>query len=316
MDGWFDRPFHSDAFFNYLEKKNLLSELYQTGTDLGSLHLWLSKAYEVDPRDPSDAIKNYYPLPDRVLTSILSFVELHSQGGSFDRNLPIIMLANRAFNVDDTVGGMRYFKKLDLETLPRSYGRYEYLEQTFFLNQMKALSVNLAVNGKNKEVIQLTEQVNRDHQKVYSYIAMADKAYKKDTSVMTFVYLDSAFSISKKIDFNAAPLDSRFDLVYVLSGIGGKEMNARASEIMRDFSLNAKVGGLMIMAWGVAREGNYYRAASSMPSTFTEDDDLFCRSLILWEECKKRETSISANNWKSMDNFFMFNFEYTFFMPN
>jgi len=316
MDGWFDRPFHSDAFFNYLEKKNLLSELYQTGTDLGSLHLWLSKAYEVDPRDPSDAIKNYYPLPDRVLTSILSFVEMHPQGGSFDRNLPIIMLANRAFNVGDTVGGMRYFKKLDLETLPRSYGRYEYLEQTFFLNQVKALSVNLAINGKNKEAIQLTEQVNRDHQKVYNYIAMADKVYKKDTSAMTFIYLDSAFSIGNRIDFTTAPLDSRFNLVYVLSGIGGKEMNAKSLEIMRDFNLNAKVGGLMIMAWGVAREGNYYRAASSIPSTFTEDEDLFCRGLILWEECKKRETNLSANNWKSMDNFFMWDLEYIFYMPN
>ena len=316
MDGWFDRPFHSDAFFNYLERNNLLSELFQTDTDLESLHLWLSKAYEVDPRDPSDAIKNYYPLPDRVLTSIVSFVESHLQGADFDNNLPVIMLANRAFNTSDTVSGMRYFKKLDLESLPRSYGRYEYLEQTFFFNQIKQLSVNLATVGKHSEAIKLTEKVSKNHQRIYNYIAMADKVYKRDTSAMTFMYLDSTLSLGRKIDFNATPLDSRFDLVYVLSGIGGTEMNAKALEIMRDFTLNAKVDGLMIMAWGVAREGNYYRAASSMPSTFTEGDDLECRALILWEECKKIETKISAKNWKSMDNFFMWDIEYIFYMPN
>lgn len=226
------------------------------------------------------------------------------------------ILANRAFNAKDSIQGLSYFKKLDLASLPRSYGRYEYLEQTFFLNQIKNLSVNLAMVGKHQEAMELTERVTKDFQRVYNYIFMADNVYKKDTSAMTFVYLDSAYSISSKIDFTSSPLDSRFNLVYVLSGIGGKLMNAQALEIMRDFNLNEKDDGTLLMIWGVAREGNYYRASTSIPSTFTEDNDLFSRALILWEECKKKESKTSATDLQSMDNFFMWRLEYIFFQPN
>lgn len=318
MDGWFDRPYHSDVFYNYLEKKNLLSDVYQSGVDLESLHLWLSKAFEVFPFDPSDATKNYYPLPDQTIASVVNFVEKHPQGGNFDKNLPLIILANRAFKAGDSVSGNNYFKRIDLETLPRSYARYEYLEQTFFLNQIKYLSTNLALIGKHSEAINVAERIERGIQKIYSYIHMADNVYKNDTSSMTFTYLDSAFSVYKKIDYTVVPdpLDSRFTLINVLSGIGGQEMNSTALEVIRDFNVNAKVGGMMMMIWGVAREGNYFRAVASVPSTFTEDDELFSRNIILWEECRKKETEVSANDWKAMDRFFLWNFDYIYYTPN
>jgi hypothetical protein len=280
------------------------------------LHLWLSKAFEVDPRLGSDPIRNYLELPDSVILSVVTFVEVHPQGQDFDKNLPLIILANRAFVRGDSVSGLGYFRKLDQAIIQRSYGRYEYLEQTFFLNQMKELGVHLAVHGKHQEAVALTERIRSDFQKVYSYIFMAEGVYRQDTSAMAFVYLDSAYSINRKIDFTISPLDNRFNLAYVMAGIGGKEMNSQALDIIRDFSLNAKTGGCMLMTWGVAKEGNYYRAATSIPTTFTEDDDLFTRNLILWEECKRRESKASATAWKAMDKEFIWFFEYIFYQPN
>ncbi len=316
MDGWFSRPYHSDAFFVYLKEKDLLNELYQTASDIESIHLWLSKAFEVHPFLNSGAYRKDYPLSDKVLTDILLFVEAHPQGKNFDKNLPTIILANRFLESGDSVNGLKYFRQLDQVTLQRSSNRYEYIETTFFLNQLKDLSVNLALHGRHKEAMGLAERMKEDYQKVYSYISMAENAYRKDTSAMTFVYLDSVFSINKRIDFNASPLDNRFNLVHVLSSIGGEQVNSKALEILRDFTQNAKTGGHFEMIWGVAREGNYYKAMSSIPSTFTESQDLNCRNLILWEECKKSESQTSAREWKSMDQFYTWEQVYVFYQNN
>ena len=316
MDGWFSRPYHSDAFFAYLKTRDLLSELYKTESDLESLHLWISKAYEQHTFINSITYRNDYPLPDQVLTDILSFASAHPQGKNFDKNLPLIILANRFLERGDSVNGLKYFRQLDQAIIQRSYNRYEYIETTFFMNQIKDLCVNLALLGKHKEATVLAERMEKDYQRVYSYIFMAEKMYRMDTSAKSFVYLDSALSISRKIDFNMSPLDSRFNLVHVLASIGGQEINSKALEIVRDFTQNARTFGMFSMIWGVAREGNYYRAMTSIPSTFTESNEVGCRNLILWEACKKREDMNSAKEWKSMDKNYTFDFEYIFYQPN
>ncbi len=319
MDGWFDRPFHSNLFYNYLKDNNLLAELYQTQQDLEMIHLWLSKAFEKSPRAELD-YHDYDALPDQTLVSILDFVASHPQGSQFDTNLPVIVLANRALEYGHADIGLSYFNKLDLEHIQRSYDRYEYLEKTFFLNQMKDLSVNLALAGYADEAIVLAEHMKEQTQRVFSYIAMADHVYKRNASPMVFTYLDSVVSINKRIDFNTIPdwLDNRFLLVTVLSGIGGRGMNAKALEIMRDFSLNDRIFGTFLMIWGVTKEGNYYRALSAIPPSFTEELDLLCRFAILWEECKKRESATSASEWKAMDEFFLrgTGTDYIFYQPN
>ena len=316
MDGWFDRPFHSDVFFNYLKDNKLLTELYKTQQDLELLHLWLSKAFEESPRADLD-YKDYEPLPDQTLISILDFVASHPQGNQFDSNLPILILGNRAFDEGNAEKGLSYFRQLDLENIQRSYDRYEYIEKTFFLNQMKDLSVSLALGGNHKEAVQLAEAMKEKTQRVFSYISMAEKVYSQDTSIVAFSYLDSVMSINKTIDFNNLNIrDNRFDLVEVLSRIGGRAMNEKAMEIMRDFSLNERNFGTILMIWGVAKEGNYHRALTSIPTTFTEEQDLICRDIILYEESKKRESQSSVNTWSAMDKFYAKRFEYIFYQPN
>ena len=325
MDGWFVRPFHGDVFFNYLNRKNLLSKVYRTGSDLEMLHLWISKSTELNPPNNRGAygqlspVKfnyfNYYTLPDSVISTVLKFVERHPQGSGFDKNLLNIILANR-FLEKDSVKGLQYFAQLDQHNIQRSIDRYEYLEKTFFLNQLKTLGVNLAVLGHHQDAINVTELIAVDYQKIFSYMDMAKQVYRKDTSAMTFVYLDSAFSLNKRIDYNSAIVNGQFNLVFVLAGIGGRDINARAHEIMRNFSLDAKRAGAMLMLWGSAEEGNYYRAITSITSTFTEREELFARSLILLEECKRTEREESAQHWRVMDEYYISDREYIYYMNN
>lgn len=314
MDGWFARPYHSDAFFSYLKENNLFTELYKTGADLEFIHLWLAKANEVHPFPNSFPYRNDYPLPARVIIDVLELVAAHPEGTNFDKNLPRLILSNQFLSQGDTTRGLQYFRALDQSTIRRSYNRYEYIETTFFLNQMKDLSVNLALNGKHQEAVELAEQVPSDEHKLYFYVFMADYVYRKDTSAQSFAYLDSALSITRRIDFNTARLeDARFPLIRVLSSIGGQQVNSMVTNILRDFSGNDKTDGIFFMIWGMAREGNYYRAMTSIAPTFTESEELISRLIILYEVCDKIKTTqpewIAMNKWNNWE-------EYVYFQPN
>lgn len=325
MDGWYVRPFHGDVFFNYLQRKDLLSTIYRTQSDLEMLHLWIVKANELYPPNNRGAYGeftpvrinyyNYYVLPDSVLTNVLSFVDDHPQGSGFDKNLLNLILANR-WLAKDSVRGLRYFRALDRENMQRSIDRYEYIETTFFLNQLKELSVNLAVTGYHQEAIDVAELITVDYQRIFSYMDMAKQVYRNDTSAMAFIYLDSAFSLNKRIDYNNALVDGRFNLVFVLAGIGGRDINLRAAEIMRNFSIDEKRAGAVLTMWGSAEEGNYFKAITSITSTFTEREELFGRSLILLEECKRTENEASAKHWRAMDEYYLSDREYIYYLIN
>lgn len=312
MDGWFTRPFQGDAFFKYLTKKQLLSKLYRTGSDLEMLHLWIAKCKELNtPRGTLGEMApisfdylNYPVLSDTIFASILNFVEQHPAGSAFDKNLPRIILANLLFEKGDTIRALSEFRKLDVKNIQRSINRYEYLEKIYFQNQLRDLSMNLAFTNHPQEAIAMAELFENAFEKVFSYIGMARSVYKKDTSAMTFVYLDSAFSLYKRIDYNNVPADSRFDLLFLLAEIGGRDMNARANEMIRSFTLDVKRNGALLMVWGSAVEGNYYKAKTYISPAFTEREELTGRQTILLEACKRKERDLPDSPWSAMDEYY------------
>jgi len=316
MDGWFCRPYHSDAFFSYMKRNNLLPELYQTANDLQSLHLWIAKAHEVHPFQNSGRYRNDYPLPDQTLEDLLKFVNDHKEGKGFDKNLPALILVNRFLEKGDTVRGRQYLKEMDLASIQRSRDRYEYIEKTYFINQMKTLGVNLALAGWHQEAVEFTELTKENYRRIYIYLAMAESMYRKDTSDFAMVYLDSTYSLYQQIDFSTTFLDARFNMVATLASIGGEQLNARALEILRDFNANARTGGTFQMIYGMSREGNFHRALTSIPAAFTEAQELGSRALILWQECKRKESSTTSRDWKAMDSYFTWFDDYIFFQPN
>ena len=316
MGGWFCRPYHSDAFFAYMKRHNLLPELYQTEDNLQMLHLWIARAHEVHPFLNSGSYRNDYPLPDQTLEDLLAFVKDHPEGKGFDRNLPTLILVNRFLEADDTLRGRKYLQEMDPSSVQRSRDRYEYIEKTFFINQMKTLGVNLAQAGWHQEAIAFTELTRENFRRIYIYLAMAEATYRKDTSDYSMVYLDSTYSLYKQIDFSTTSLDVRFNLVSTLASIGGEQLNARALEVLRDFNANARTGGTFQMIYGISSEGNFYRALTSIPASFTESQELDARGLILWQACKRKESAASSQDWKAMDTYFMWFDNYIFFQPN
>ncbi len=229
-DGWFSWTFHTDYFFNFLARRNLLKSVYKDGRDLQQLHYWVAKAFEWKTYTSPEDYSNTYVLPDTVLKNILSFVDQHPEGAAFDRNLINLVLANRAFERGDTVEGLKYYHDLDLKNIIRSSDRYEYLEKIFFLNMVKDLGVNLAVIGKTSDAFQLVSVFPTDETRLICYVNMTDKVYNQNASPSAFVFLDSIYSSAGRIDYTNLKLeiDCRADQIRVLSKIGSRAFNKDA----------------------------------------------------------------------------------------
>jgi hypothetical protein len=317
-DGWFSWTYHTDYFFNYLRKNGLLSSMYKTGADLQLLHFWIAKAYEWKTDISINSYSNTYPLPDEVLKNILTFVDQHSEGKEFDRNLLYLLLSNHAFEKGDTINGIKYYQDLDLQTIQRSSDRYEYLEKIFFLNMMKDLCVNLAAIGKTDDAIAMAEKFSLDEYRIFGYMQMASKVYSQNANPLAFVFLDSVYAKAAKIDFTSLnpELDSRYGQIKILSQIGSRAINNNADEILRDIPEAGKFDGVVARVTGIAGEGNYYRALTSIPKTLTESQDLECRTMILLQDCRAKESLDGNTKWKAFDNYLDWTKIFVDYIPN
>ena len=316
-DGWYAWTFHGTYFFDYLRKKNLLPVFYKTGADLQQLHLWIAKAFEVKVDVAPEAYSKAYYLPDSTLQQVLSFVDQHPEGKAFDRNLPYLVLANRAFERGDSTLGLKYTSLVDLQTIRSSKEKYEYIEQVFMLNQMKQMAEHLALIGDMEKAIRFAELFEEDHEKVLAYLHVAEKLYRQGADPKSFVYLDSAYANIARLDYTKLPdqLDPRSDQLLLLSEIGSKKFNAHAMGILRDIPEAAKFGAIFYQVVGISYEGNYYRALTSLPSTLTESQDLICRVIILMEACRAKEKASGDNSWKLFDQRLFWDLNYINYRP-
>jgi len=304
-DGWFSAAYHSDYLFKWLLKTGHAATLFQSAADLMMIHDWVSRAFTVSPYVPPGFFDNAYPLSSKTLEEVLAFVDQHPQGKLFDKNHILLILANRAFEEKNEPVGYSYYQQVDLKSLESSSNRYEYIEKMFIMNMMKQLAINLATSGHRQDGLLVAQQFAKNEERVFAYLFMAEKVYQQDANPELFVYLDSAFSYANKVDFASLPdaLDSRHKMILFLSRLGGKQVNDKAVEILREIPEGDKFEAIIARVTGVAHEGNFYRARMSIPSTLTETQDLDCRTRILLEACKKRANTDDAH-WKMMDQFF------------
>ncbi len=321
MDGWFSLTYHSDLFFNYIVTNKLANEFYTNPAEIRMINYWVAKAFEKKPLSNVSSFDNLYPLSDKNLTDIIDIARTNPQGKALDLNLIYLVLANRNFQKGDSAAGMAYFEKFNRNDFAASRDKYEYLEKTFFLNQLKDACVYLAISGKHEMATELAEKFEELHEKAFAYTAMADRLYRKGADPFAFVCLDSVFSKSRTVDFTkfnyGAPqlLDYRFNLILTLSRIGGKALNSYSQSYLSEILQQNKLVGVISRVIGVAEEGNFYRAWASIPSTLTEQEELLVKSLITWQASRKKESIEEGLRWASMDNFFYSNFDYVFYNP-
>jgi energy-coupling factor transporter ATP-binding protein EcfA2 len=316
-DGWFSSAYHTDYFFNWLHKTGRLNQHFQSAEDLELLHAWIARAFFPRPFPAPGVVENNFTLSDTTLSTIFRFVSRHSAGKEFDRNLLLLILANHRFDSGQPDEALAWYKQLDLKSLERSSNRYEYIEKIFFLNMMKELSINLALAGYRQEAMDMAGHFVNNEDRVFAYVIMAEKVFQQGANPEAFIYLDSAFSCADRVDFASLNVanDSRFNLILLLSRIGGNAINSKAVELLREIPEQNKFDAIFFRVIGVAYEGNFFRARMSIPGTLTEDQDLICRTNILLEACKKKEAQTSDRVWAAMDRFNEWDIYYISYIP-
>lgn len=322
FEGWFSYTFHTDLFFNFIDKHDLFEEFYRTPQELDLIHLWLARGNERKAYMDFYKYENIYPLSDDVLISIINLMDSSSMGRTFDLNLISLILANRSFDSGDTEAALRYYEEFDRTNFQQSRDRYEYVETTFFMNQMKDLAVNLASTGYQEQAVEMAELFEKEHEKAFAYIFMGEKIYMERLDPTAFVYLDSALTKASRIDFSQFDIgannfiDIRYNLILLLSRMGGRELNQLASEFLREMIGENKYNGLFSRIYGVAEEGNYYRAYTAMLSTLTETQELNLLNVILWQASIRKENTEGGGHRASMDLYYTYDYNYIFYLPS
>jgi energy-coupling factor transporter ATP-binding protein EcfA2 len=322
FEGWFSSTYHSDLFFRYIDKNNLFEEFYRTPDELDLIHMWLVRAHEVKPLIETKRFDNVFPLSDEIFERIAELNRTHTSGSSFDMNLLNLIMANKAFEKGNIENGISAYELFDRNNFQASRDRYEYLEKTFFLNQMKDIGVNLALAGEHAKAVELAEKFEKDHEKAFAYIFIAENLYMDQLNPLAFTYLDSAMSKAGKLDLSSYDfgvnnfIDIRYNLILLLSRIGGKELNQLAGEYLREMIDFNKTFGLVSAIYGIAEEGNFYRALTAMPSTLTETEELLLKSVILWQAAIHKDDIEDRERWVHMDNYYTYNYNYIFYLPN
>ena len=309
MDGWFIETYHSDLFYNFIDKHKLYQEFYTNAEDLGLIHNWMARALLVYPNN-SFSFFDRYPLNNETIARILSVRDTHPLGKSLDQNLLCLVMANRSFVKGDTLNGLKYYQYFDKMNFGASRDKYEFLEKNFFLNQLNELCINLALIDRKKEAVELAEKFEKENEKAQTYILMAKKIYIKKTDPTIFEYLDSVFSKSAKVDFSQVlfgnGVDYRPGLTSLLSQIGGRRMNDLSTDIFAEIMEDDKTNSILYRIDGIAGEGNFYRAKQAIPSTLIEAEDIWTRSIIIWHACMKKETEKERKKWVNLDNLLAF----------
>ena len=151
----------------------------------------------------------------------------------------------------------------------------------------------------------MTEKFEKDNEKAMTYTLMAEKVYDKKNDPTVFVYMDSAFSKSKKVDISqliyGQGVDFRFSLIRLLSRIGGRRMDDLSAHVLSEVIEDFKQNGIFGRVDGIAGEGNFYRATATLPSTLTEFQDVITRIYIIWHACLQKESVKEREIWAGFD---------------
>jgi hypothetical protein len=314
-DGFFADRYNTDVFVDHAVRKGMLKNFYNTSESIELLHEWISTSTEVyfyrRNGEATGYFRNDFMISDTLLTQIIRFVDASPAGKSFDKNLPILLLANRSFEKGDTAAGLDYFQKLEQEKLLSSGNKYEYVSQTYFINAMIDLATHLAVAGHTNKSLELIARYE-PYQKAFFYTAAANSLYDQYKPA-AFAFLDSAFSTINQVDYNLYngllydELDAKRFTIYVLGKVGGDRVNKLSNNYIKELNEGSRVRGIRGMILGTATDGNYYTALTTMPPTLTEQQELQCYFSILGQIARSQnKTSV----WAGMDESLLWEFNY------
>lgn len=303
INGFVSNVYHSPIFLNYMVENELVTTYYKNDGELELLNYWLNNFYEVYSFSDENAFKNDFPLTDEYLLKVKLILSTNSSD-AYDLNFINLVLANRMFEAMEIKKGKAFYSELNLDNYKVTIKKYEYLNESFFLNQVRDLSIHLALNGMHSEAVNQIETMQRISHKVQTYLYVAEALYKQNYNPKAFDYLDSAFTLAKDVKTRELSFreDYRSYQAYLLAFIGGDNSEVLLTEVIKSMHELRKIPALESPTRGHAAAENYYQATIAMHSSLTEAADLRCYTTILYYETLATESIESKLFWKGMDD--------------
>jgi hypothetical protein len=304
IGGTHSHKYHSDLFLKYILKRGLIRKAYKDLSDLDQIHFWVAALHE-HAFPQGEMFRNFYPLSDSLLSATWDEISRHPAGSRFDGNLFALILSDGAFQRGDTVAGLSYYKRMNLDNLTFSGNRHENFNRTYFYNELMVLAKNLALQHRIAESAALINQFRNNTHRSIAYIYSAKKLYEHNDQQATLTLIDSVFSQFKDFDPATIPpfLEYRGRIISLLNRIGGEQLLSRSSLVFKDISEGRKLQATAGLVEGLSEKGEFYSAHSAIPSTLTEEQDLICKTVILYKAALQREQENKIAGWNSFDSY-------------
>ena len=298
-------PYQTDLFMRYVLKRGRFNDAYAKTRDLDQVGFWLSNIRGIGAFAIIYAMTNDFPVSDSVLVSLADRLSSHAQAANVDANQLYIILANRALATGDTTAGFQLHSQIKWNKMDKSAAQFGTWRDTRFRNDVMDLASFLATYGKYSESLRLIESAKEDISRVLLYTTVANRMYDHGYNPRTFVFLDSALSIYRRMptkDF-LFELEYRHRFVEIMEKIGGDKMKMFSKEFLRDTRESRKVLSINAMVNGICERGDYYEAMTAIPPTLTEGEDLACKGVLINAASKRLESASGTPGWPALDRF-------------
>jgi hypothetical protein len=191
---------------------------------------------------------------------------------------------------------------------------FDYLNKSFFYNQLKELCIHLSQHGYTKDATDLTERFERPADRVHNNLLIAEALYEQNYNPDAFIFMDSAYSKMKSINIAAMwhREDFRYNQLSLLGNINSERTNLMGLEVLKGIHELDKFEGIVHRVDGIAQSGNFYDAREAIPENLTETEELICYTLILYYSTQIGESEQSRSTWRGMDNQIEKSFHYVF----
>jgi hypothetical protein len=205
-------------------------------------------------------------------TFVQDLIGNSSFASELDQNLLNLIISNRFFMMGDTINAFNYYEKLDYNSINVSAGRGDYLNVTFFFNQIVELAINFAKLGKIETTNEIVNLISEVHFRMKTYFLIARRVHESEYPEDTYHYIGKGYDALEQ--FDPGPLDRTasytFTIIETLSGLGSRELDMIVDEELKKFyprgSLDKNIGKI--------KRGKYYQAMEAIPTSNTVSRDL------------------------------------------
>ena len=293
FSGYHGNYYLSGYYVDFLKRNPSFQSHYNSSEKLDLFIDWLYHGHEYHYNFNSDRRRNDIKLNLDQLLFTHDFVNNSTFSKEVDLNLLQLLICNQYFIQGNVDMATKYYDGLNMETVKSSALRMEYLNATFFYNQLVKLCSHLAIQGSKEEVEKIIDLIAEEHFKIKTYFIIAKKVHNSELPEHTYYYIEKAYKLIDQADPSKGNFSFQYsdNIVETLSEIGSRELDRLIDEQLKI----QYPSGTREKSIGLIRRGKYHQAFETTPKSNTMMEDLRDYEVFLLDT----NDNINLPKWKT-----------------